>query len=398
MAGTNGKGTVCHMLEEALRAAGRRTGLYTSPHLIDFRERIRIAGAPISEEALLAAAEPLWPAIEESGATFFEATTAVAFLALARAGVDVAVVEVGLGGRLDATNVLTPEVCAITRIDLDHAAYLGASLAEVATEKAGILKPGVPAVAAAGQEREALEALLSRARQVGAPLTLAEPLAEPTAMAGPRWVAATEGLGDVPLAPRIAGAHHLANAAVAAHALALLPGRLRPPPAAAAAGIERAAPRGRFQKLRARGVDWILDVAHNPAGAAALTATLAASSPRRPLVAVVAIVADKDWSAMLEALAPAVDHVVLTGAPGVSEERRWDPAAAAAGRRAEDVTVAEDFDAALEEATRRARRGEEGQVRGRRSAAARSGTVLVMGSFHTVGAALERLEAAAERT
>lgn len=393
VAGTNGKGTVCHMVEEALRASGCRTGLYTSPHLIEFTERVRLDGAPIAREPLMDAARALWPAIEDSGATFFEATTAVAFLAMADAGVDVAVVEVGLGGRLDATNVLTPEVCAITRIDLDHAAYLGDTLADVAAEKAGILEPGVPAVIAAGQHPEAMETLLRVAEEVGASVTIAEPLPEPTVMGPGRWVAATDSLRDVPLAPALPGAHHVANAAVAAHVLAALPEALRPSSEAAEVGISRAEPPGRFQRLRARGVDWILDAAHNPAGAAALARTLVQVGPTRPLVAVVAIVADKDWPAMLDALAPAVDHMVLTGAPGVPEERRWDPARAGAGRRLEDATVAEDFGAALEEAARRA--GQGGGLDAGGSApgllADAPGTVLVMGSFHTVGAGLEEL-------
>ncbi len=392
VAGTNGKGTVCHMLEEALRTDGWRTGLYTSPHLVDFRERIRIDGTPISEAALLAAAGALWPAIECTEATFFEATTAIAFLAFARAQVDVVVAEVGLGGRLDATNVLTPRVCAITRIDLDHAAYLGDTLAQVATEKAGIMKADVPVVATAAQEREALEVLRERAAAVGAPLRLARPVTEPVAMTRPHWIAETVELGDVPLAPGLPGAHHLDNAAVAAHALAALPAGLRPSPEAAAVGIARAAPPGRFQRLRANGVDWILDVAHNPAGAAALRRTLEAVAPRRPLVAVVGIVADKDWRAMLAELGASVDRLVLTSAPGVPEERRWDPAEAGAAW-GESAVVFTDFGAALEEAVRCAR-GDEGTVPARRRRRGRRGTVLVMGSFHTVGGALRWLDGA----
>jgi dihydrofolate synthase/folylpolyglutamate synthase len=390
VAGTNGKGTVCHMAEEALRMAGHRTGLYTSPHLADFRERIRLDGAPVSEEALLDAAAALWPRIEETEATFFEATTAIAFLVFARAEVGVAVVEVGLGGRLDATNVLVPEVCAVTRVDMDHASYLGDSLAEVAGEKAGIFKPGVPAVVAAAQEPEALAALHARARDVGAPLTLARPRAEPAATARPHWVAATGTLGDVPLAPALPGAHHLDNAAVTAHVLAALRPSLRPSAEAAAAGIARAAPPGRFQRLRARGVDWILDVAHNPAGAVALVRTLAEAAPPRPLIAVVGIVADKDWRAMLAALAPEVDRLVLTTAPGVPGERRWDPAAAGA-EVGEIGLVAPDFETALEEAVRLTRRGR-GGAGGRSAQRFHGGTVLVTGSFHTVGGALRWLE------
>ncbi|HSM37421.1 MAG TPA: cyanophycin synthetase [Longimicrobiales bacterium] len=387
VAGTNGKGTVCHMVEEALRLSGLRTGLYTSPHLVEFRERIRLDGEPIEEDALLEAAALLWGEIEATGATFFEATTAIGLLAMARAEVDVAVVEVGLGGRLDATNAIEPEVCAITRVDMDHATYLGDSLVRVAGEKAGIFKAGVPAVVAGGQEPEAMAALRARARDVGAPLTLARPEARSGALGRPRWFAATGTLGEVPLAPALRGAHHLDNAAVAAHVLAALGPALRPSAEAAARGIARAAPPGRFQRLRARGVDWILDVAHNPAGAVALERTLAATAPRRPVIAVVGIVADKDWRAMLAALAPGVDRLVLTTAPGVPEERRWDPAAAGA-EVGELGLVAPDFGSALDEAVRLAGRG----PGGRAPRLSQVGTVVVMGSFHTVGGALRWLE------
>jgi len=398
VAGTNGKGTVCHMVEAALRASGLRTALYTSPHLLDFRERVRLDGEPISEDALLEAATPLWPAIEASGATFFEATTAIAFHAIARARADVAVVEVGLGGRLDATNVIDPEVCAITRIDLDHAAYLGHSLEEIAGEKAGILKPGVPVAIAARQEPRVWPVLRARAREVGAPITVAEvvrhmrPAAIDVRPAAAIDVAVT-ALGEVPLRPALPGAHHLANAAVAAHALALLPPALRPEPEAIAAGIAGGAPPGRFQRLRARNVDWILDVAHNPAGMAALAAALAEERPRRPVVALVGIVADKDWRSMLVALAPAVDHILLTAPPGIPPERRWDPAAALAGDPSDPpatraypsdlVSVVSEFDAAMVAAARRAATG--------LGSAGPSGTVLVAGSFHTVATALRRL-------
>ncbi|MFW5947110.1 MAG: Mur ligase family protein, partial [Gemmatimonadota bacterium] len=125
IAGTNGKGSVAAIMESVLRRTGLRTGLYTSPHLVDFRERIRIDGLPIAEAELLATARTLWPAIEAEAPSFFEAATVIAFLALERAAVDVAVVEVGMGGRLDATNVVAPDVTVITNVALDHAQYLG---------------------------------------------------------------------------------------------------------------------------------------------------------------------------------------------------------------------------------------------------------------------------------
>ncbi|MGH7554449.1 MAG: bifunctional folylpolyglutamate synthase/dihydrofolate synthase, partial [Longimicrobiales bacterium] len=171
--GTNGKGSVAAMTASVLREAGFRTGLYSSPHLCTFRERIQIDGEPIAEGALVAAASPLWKDIRVENPSFFEATTAIAFQALAEAGVDIAVIEVGLGGRLDATNVIEPSVTVITNVSLDHVQLLGSTLTAVAREKAGILKAGVPAVTAE-LEAEPLSTLLARAREVGSPLHLLE--------------------------------------------------------------------------------------------------------------------------------------------------------------------------------------------------------------------------------
>jgi dihydrofolate synthase/folylpolyglutamate synthase len=172
--GTNGKGSVAATLASVLAAGGRRVGLYTSPHLCTFRERIQIDGRAITEAALLAAAERLWPAIGRERPSFFEATTAIALLALAEADVDVAVVEVGLGGRLDATNVITPEVCVLTNVSLDHVQYLGSTVEAVAREKAGIIKAGVPVVTGEWQG-VAHDVFRWRAAEVRAPLRALRP-------------------------------------------------------------------------------------------------------------------------------------------------------------------------------------------------------------------------------
>jgi dihydrofolate synthase/folylpolyglutamate synthase len=255
----------------------------------------------------------------------------------------------------------------------------------------------VPAAVAAAQEPEVHAVLRARAEEVGAPLACAEV----TRGLEGRPEAAT-AIGPIALRPAVPGAHHLGNAAVAAHALALLPPALRPRADVAAAGIARATPPGRFQRLRARGVDWILDVAHNPAGIAALGATLRDVRPARPLVGLVGIVADKDWAAMLDGLAPVLDRVVVTSPLGVPEERRWDPVAAAAAsghaRAREAPAAVADFRAALELATalaasRSSTGGAGDRPAGRpRGGGAGPGTVVVCGSFHTVGAALELLQ------
>ncbi|HET9299257.1 MAG TPA: Mur ligase family protein, partial [Candidatus Polarisedimenticolaceae bacterium] len=163
--GTNGKGSVATLVAEALAAAGWRVGLYTSPHLVSFRERIRVDGAAISEEAVAMWTARMRPLIQDLGATFFEATTAMAFADFAARGAEIAVVEVGLGGRLDSTNVVTPLVSAVTKIARDHMKYLGETLTDIAREKAGIAKPGVPFVI--GERDPALvEVLRAEARRI----------------------------------------------------------------------------------------------------------------------------------------------------------------------------------------------------------------------------------------
>jgi dihydrofolate synthase / folylpolyglutamate synthase len=221
VAGTNGKGSVCAMIESALRAAGGRTGLFTSPHLSEPVERIRIDGQPVTAARFAAAFERVHAAVEkllEEGAidlhaTYFETVTAMAFAIFAEEAVDTAVLEVGLGGRLDATNIVRPELCVITPIDFDHEAWLGRSLDSIAGEKAGILKAGVPAVFAR-QRPEVAPILNARAREVGAPVTRAEdwPIRHLELDArGSRFE-----LGPLRIECPLAGEHQVENAATAA--------------------------------------------------------------------------------------------------------------------------------------------------------------------------------------
>src|SRR5690606_17548217 len=199
--GTNGKGSVSATIASVLRVAGHRTGLYTSPHLCTFRERIQVDGRPLSEDALVDAARELWPLIRIEEPSFFEATTAIAFLAFARAGVEVAAIEVGLGGRLDSTNVIVPDVAVITNIARDHAEWLGETIEEIAAEKAGIIKPGVPMVTAERGPR-ALDVFRSRAAEVGAPMAVLEPDAIRDVRVGAdgtRLVLATRAWGEMEL-------------------------------------------------------------------------------------------------------------------------------------------------------------------------------------------------------
>jgi dihydrofolate synthase/folylpolyglutamate synthase len=382
--GTNGKGSVAATLAAVLEETGKRVGLYTSPHLCTFRERIQAAGHPLSEEQILAAARRLWPTIQESGATFFEATTAIAFLALAEAGVDWAVVEVGLGGRLDATNVVMPEVAVLTNVALDHTELLGTELSSIAMEKAGIIKSGRPVVT--GETNAAvLEVFGKRARELGAPLHRLDPadLGEVAwDRSGTRFRLATAAWGEIELRTPLVGPHQATNAALAVRALELLATDGRPDLDTIRAGVQRVKWPGRLQIATVGGTTWVFDAAHNPAGVEALRAAFPHLRLPRPVVLLAGFLADKDWIGMLQRLCPLADAVVLTIPPTAPQHRRWDPAAAAAHIRLPVPNIEPEFRAALDRASELALAGvaHEANFAG--------GTVLVTGSLHTVGDAL----------
>jgi dihydrofolate synthase/folylpolyglutamate synthase len=314
IAGTNGKGSVTAMVDAALRAAGHRSARYTSPHMVDLTERFVIDGRPVSQDALAAVVADLRcvvdALIEEhrlaAPPTFFEVTTAAAFELFRRAGVAVAVCEVGLGGRLDATNVLLPVATAITSIALDHERYLGSTIEEIAFEKAGIIKPGIPVVI--GElPPEAGEVVERIAGERGADVIRAS-------TADARGFA----LG-------LRGEHQVGNAAVAVKLLEALDARgVAIPREAVAQGLAQPGWPGRLDhRTLADGRELLLDAAHNPAGAAALASYLTAEGgERRPLV--FAAMRDKDSSGMFDALLPAVSHLILTRA---TNARSADPAA-----------------------------------------------------------------------
>ena len=354
VAGTNGKGSTCAMVSAALQAAGLRTGLYTSPHLTAFNERIRVDGRPIGDDALAEVVESLRRACpwHDAGGpderlTYFEFATVLAFHHLARVGVAAAVIEVGLGGRLDATNVLHPAVTAVARIGLDHTQLLGDTIEAVAREKAGIFKPGVVAVVSAAQPPGALETLRAEAARVGAPFEVA-----PAGWGGPL---------------ALLGPHQQGNAGLAAAALrALRRSGLPIDEAAIARGLATASWPGRLERMGRV----LLDGAHHPDGAAALAAALAALHPGRPLEIVFGVLADKDHRGMLAALAPAARRLHLV-APASARAR---PAAEVAGEAAA-LGVEADVHDGLAEALDCALRADP------------SGPVVVAGSLYLVGEA-----------
>jgi dihydrofolate synthase / folylpolyglutamate synthase len=360
IAGTNGKGSVTALVDAGLRAAGHHAARYTSPHLIDLSERFVIDGRPVDRDVLARTVADVRRAVEdlrdrgrvEVHPTFFEVTTAVAFELFRRAGVEIAVCEVGLGGRLDATNVLRPDVCAITSIGLDHEQYLGHTLRAIALEKAGIIKPGVPVVAAR-MNPEALEAIASVAHERNAPLVDAS---ETVWMArdGSSISVRTErrDYGTVVLGLR--GDHQADNAAVAVRLLELIDERgCAVSTTATVDALEHASWPGRLDIRRtADGREALLDAAHNPDGAAALAQFLR-GSPFENAPLVFAAMRDKNVDSMLRALLPVVGHVVVTRA---SHARSGDPAELAARIRAAapgtPVTTTDSASDALEAAWR----------------------------------------------
>jgi dihydrofolate synthase / folylpolyglutamate synthase len=372
--GTNGKGSVAAHLDSVLRCDGRSVALYSSPHLCSFRERVRIEGRPITEDALIAAARRLWPAIQREQPSFFEATTVIAFLAMAEAGVDTAVVEVGLGGRLDSTNVVEPDAVVLTNVSLDHVQLLGPTVEHVAREKAGIIKSAP--VVTGETAGPALDLFRAAAAAAGARLNVLDPANVSdvrTELDGTRFTLRGTAWGELALVTPLLGSHQAVNAALAVLALDEL-GAGRPSRAAVVEGLRRTSWPGRLQLERIDGVRWLFDVAHNVAGVEALVAAVRALPLERPLVAVVGVLGDKDWGNMLTPLCAAAERVILTAPPTAPPDRRWDPEQVLREVRCPGAATLDDFGAAL--------------GRAQQLAQASGGSVLVTGSFHTVGDAL----------
>ncbi|WP_375424059.1 bifunctional folylpolyglutamate synthase/dihydrofolate synthase [uncultured Friedmanniella sp.] len=364
--GTNGKGSTAAMIESLLRATGLRTGRFTSPHVTAVNERITIDGESISDERFddtWREIEPLVALVDEQridgvAMTFFEIITAMAFAAFADAPVDVAVLEVGLGGTWDATNVADGDVAVITPIDLDHTHLLGATIAEIATEKAGIIKPGAHAILA-GQTLEAAQVLLARCAEVGA-LPQREGLdfgviGRQLAVGGQVLrLNGAEGPVDDVFLP-LYGAHQAANAAQALAAVEAFLGLKAVNPDVVREGFAAVRFPGRLEVVR-RGPTVVLDAAHNPHGARATAAAVTEAFGFTPLVGVVAVMADKDARGLLEVFEETMSSVVVTTVAstirGLAAEALGELAAEVFGP--ERVTVAPRLDDALEAAVAQA--------------------------------------------
>jgi dihydrofolate synthase/folylpolyglutamate synthase len=373
VAGTNGKGSSVATMATLMTANGRRVATYTSPHLVDFRERMIVGGEPIPPHDVVDFIERHMPVIEEIGASFFEATTAMAFDFFARAGAEIAVIEAGLGGRLDSTNVLQPLVAGVTSIGLDHTEYLGSTLEEIAGEKAGIFKAG--AVAVIGEREPRIRELLAEhaRRNDASSIRIVANEVELDRVsvddAGTQCEFRWKGARQAVRTP-LAGEHQAANLAFSLVTLDAA-GELAPLDAVARQLHDVRIP-GRFQRVG----HFIFDVAHNPAGADVLVETLSAVAPTPPVTVVLCVLRDKDWREMMRILSRAASRFVLTMAPTAPASRAWDlgEAAAFAAELGIDARVVSDFGDAV------------------RGAGAMGGTVLVTGSFHTVGDAMSLLQ------
>ena len=375
VAGTNGKGSTVATLDAMLRGSGLRVGRYTSPHLVDFSERVVVDGSPMPQSAITMWLDQWEPEMTRLGATFFEATTAMALDWFAVQRVDVAVVEVGLGGRLDATNLVEPLAAAVTQIGFDHLEFLGDTLQAIAGEKAGIYKRA--AVAVVGEGQPEIRALLTtRAEHVGA---------NPILVTGRDWQVRDISVGGTGtsftlvtpdserrLTTPLIGEFQAHNASVALAMLRGAGGRWREIERHAAELLPGVRLAGRFH----RAGPWLFDVAHNADGAATVAANLLEVGAPLPVSAVLCVLRDKDWAGILRAVSRVATHIVVTTAPTAPVARVWNLDEVMAWAAVEGLPVqrVDDFALALEQARERA------------------ATVLVTGSFHTVGDAMERLQ------
>ncbi|MCC8538152.1 bifunctional tetrahydrofolate synthase/dihydrofolate synthase [Xanthomonas axonopodis pv. poinsettiicola] len=372
--GTNGKGSTVAFIEAIGRAAGWKVGAYTSPHLLRYNERVRIDGEEAGDAQLATAFAAVEAARGDTALTYFEFGTLAALWLFQRAALDLAVLEVGLGGRLDAVNLVDSDVAVITTVDIDHTDWLGEDRETIGAEKAGIIRAWKPVVLG---EIDPPSSVLRRAYQLGANAIRAgsDYFHEPVDAQHWRWRDVAVSL-ELPM-PALQAPVQLANAAAAIAALQALP--VEVPQAAWAQGIVAAQVAGRLQRLDVAGVEVLLDVGHNPQAARALAQALAAQPVAGSTYAVYAALADKDAPGVVEALAAQVDHWTLTGLDGARGQSAQALQQRLHGTAAAQAACHADLAGALQAVLAAAQAGDR---------------VLVFGSFHTVADALSALRSA----
>ncbi len=364
VAGTNGKGSTCAMLESIYRTAGLRVGLYTSPHLVAFGERIQVNREPVKEADVVRLVQKLQPLLHkfptDHHPTFFEVVTVMALCYFAEQKCDLVIWETGLGGRFDSTNIVKPLASVITNIQYDHQRWLGETLDNIAKEKAGVIKPGVPVITGA-EEPEALAVIQETALAQGCPLTLVTPAHSQHAP-----------LADLSLP--LLGWHQRMNAAVALATVQTLHSQLRMDDEAIRSGLATVRWPGRMQF-----VEWatdrrvLLDGAHNSAGATSLRATLEELFPGARPAFILGVMADKDWDLMCEILAPLAGRIFCVP---VGSERSADPEELCKACRRTNATVKLRVCVSLAEALR---------------ATETESFTVIAGSLYLIGEALEAL-------
>ncbi|MCF8827514.1 bifunctional tetrahydrofolate synthase/dihydrofolate synthase [Xanthomonas campestris pv. raphani] len=369
--GTNGKGSTVAFIEAIGRAAGWKVGTYTSPHLLRYNERVRIDGVEASDAQLVAAFVAVEAARGDTALTYFEFGTLAALWLLQQSALELAVLEIGLGGRLDAVNIIDADVAVITTVDIDHTDWLGEDREAIGAEKAGIIRGWNPVVLG---EIDPPSSVLRRAYQLGANAIRAgsDYFHEPIDAQHWRWRDVAQTL-ELPM-PALQAPVQLANAAAAIAALQALP--VEVPATAWAQGVTAAQLPGRLQRVARDGVELMLDVGHNPQAARALAQALGTATPAGTTVALYAALADKDVRGVVEALTGCVDQWALAGLEGARGQSAEALRARLQGTAAAQAACHGDVAGALHAVLAGAQPGDR---------------VLVFGSFHTVADALQAL-------